>query len=259
MNPSVERLWLASAVAVFVAAGVSAQVTTKTLEIVLFGESCPDADHTVVTVVMDGKDDLRFRARPDPDSKESCSWKAETPKEFSTGFRHYFSLRVGVATARTDCQRPKSAGTLLAPTAKLTFDCCRFKPKPTYEVSVSSDAPMELGYLREVPAHTPEPIGSVRCIEKGPLGADDAIRHVQFSSETVRLHLGTADSAAGGLIINLLPKGDYRLRRDDVVYRFSIQRSKGDKSPPSISPDAIDIDNVKLAKAGLKTLAVEVK
>lgn len=248
-----ERLLGAGALFVFVAAA-DAQVTTKELEITVLAEECPGA----ISVVM--RDDVSA-VPAERISETPCLWKASLPRTISTAISR-FSLRVGLGKSRTECHVAEPV--LGERKASLVFFW--WNMAPVFEVTISASTTMHVSYMREVSADVPRVLAAketVPCTETGsfPRGSG-VIKHVEFGSEDLRLQFGLAapdTRSATGLLIDDLPQGRYTMTRDDVVYRFTIQQARGDKSRPRLSPDAIDIDHASLAKAGLNAVEIEVK
>ena len=267
------RLWHAGTlIALFYCATARAQVhdpvTSRTLDVTIGGAHClkfPDE----ISVVMDDEDGstYHFPITGGP----GCHWTGKALGTFDASLTH-FSLRLGIA--RTDCRTVeetyKDPAEGLMRVARLTFECCAQDLKPVQQVTISTDRPVSVSYLRRVPKSRERGrLRSVPCTEHAVFThGTGTIDHVQFQSETLRLQLGekVPKPESPGLLIRVPTfkkgkKANYPLHldRDDVVSAFIEQRAQGEAGDPNLSSNAIEIDYKRLKEAGVKTLDLTVQ
>jgi hypothetical protein len=257
--------WYAAALSVIQCVAVAQAQTSGPLRIGILdiritGVDCDNLPPqiTVVMADKDGKED-RFSIR----KIGTCRWKDDTPRTFDASLTH-FSLRL--IRARTEC---RMADPYQEPgVGVLNFKCCDAEPVRQVTIRaemVIKDRSVAVSYLRRVPKGSD---GSVACTEHGTFQGTGTIDHVQFHSESLRLQLGDKEPkpTAPGLRVKIpeVKKGrkvnfDVQLDRDDIVGNSTEQRVQADESPPTLSSNAIDIDDKKLKKAGVKTLKLAVQ
>jgi hypothetical protein len=110
---------------------------------------------------MDGDESQAFPAKRD--RVEDCgNWTATRTQGSFDAALEYFSVRLGVA--RTTCQYAEVD--YLKQTAKVVFRCCKV---PARLLTITTDAPVDLFYARNVPADRDYDPRSIDCTESGPL------------------------------------------------------------------------------------------
>ncbi|HEV7237838.1 MAG TPA: hypothetical protein VGQ36_01255 [Thermoanaerobaculia bacterium] len=246
---------LAGALAIL-AAVATRGATSKVVKIEF--PTCPGVKPGDVKMAQNGDDSTLFDLAPLTGPGVVCTWMRRVPESFSTATSH-FSFRIGVN--RTGCYRPDLDDTKQDdPVAVFVLACCGSKGAT---VTVEElDPGMELSYLRIVPMGNEArrkkniPVG---CTESGVLKDDVRTVTRVVSKEKVRLQFrDKPDPFFFGLLVNDLPAKP--LTRDGVLYQFIYQRGKGiDGSGTSLSPNAIEVDALKLRQTGLKRLKVTVK
>jgi hypothetical protein len=213
-----------------------------------------------VHMVLNGKDG-EWISLERTGTADKCEWRTdEKDPSFSTT-RAFISLRLGIG--RSGCHRPGvDESNELQPLALIDLACC---PARSTTVTVRTIEPdMPVSYLRIVRALDDARTGarsrSIPCTELGSF--TNGLGNVQqvAEREQVRLQLnaGQPDPRAFGLRVDGLP--DKPLTPDGIVYRLIDQRAKGmDGSAARLSPNAIEVDALKLERMGLRKLEVTVK
>jgi hypothetical protein len=250
-RPVVRRVWLAAALSLFVVSGLRAD-KVKQLDVTL--DPCPALPEHV-HLVMDDEDGRVYRIELEPVA--GCHWIKRFTGGFSTSLSH-FSLRLGIA--RTECHKAIAE----QDTGHVHFNCCSREAVRSVTIK-PTPSKIPVSYLREVSTTWPglrrPDWQAVPCLENGILLAGEAIDHVQFGSEKIHLQIGLPDPNRQiiGLRVNDLRRasgGEYEpLMFDDVVYRLIVQRA----DTGSLSPNAIELDVVKLREIKLEKLEIQVK
>jgi hypothetical protein len=228
---------------------------TDRLDVWIIGDDCPGKEQPVVAI-MDGDDRRPIRL----EYKEPCHWTGIVREGAFSASRSRFSLRLG--RARTECHagEAKKAGPD-AWVASFAFTCC--SKEPVKVVRINATPSVNISYLREVfavvPGKSRPDLRASPCVEKGTLDPyDRTIDHVQFGSERIYLQIGARepDAEAISLRVKDLPlasKNGYEsLTFDGVLHRLIVQGvDKG-----SLSPNAMDLNAVKLREVRLEKLEV---
>jgi len=135
-----------------------------------------------------------------------------------------------------------------------------------WPVEVLTEPSITVSYLRRIQDETLRDPPDCPFREKSSFKAQHIFEDVRFPTEKLTLQLGaeTPDEKAPGLNIGAIKlrkspqNGEYSFSRDGVVGLLSLQRARGDSSPPTLSSTAIDIDTAKLEKIPLKRLTIKV-
>lgn len=249
------RLARALVCVLLAATAAQAQLTTSRVNVLITGARCAELQN--VFLVIDGEDleDQWVRL----EKAATCRWTADLGEDgtLSTALSR-FSLRVDFA--RTDCRQAAANEEKLA--AELEFACCR--DEPLRNVRVTTQPPMPVSYVRNVPKDRRARVRGVDCVESGAfLAGTGTIRHTQFSGEDVYLQLGTpvAKPRMLGLLLDdvVANGGALSLTRDGVAYRLIAQRAQGKaRSAPTLSSNAIALDIKKLGELKLERAEIEV-
>ena len=242
-------------VCLFLAAAAQARLTTSRVNVLITGARCGELQKVFLVIDDEDLEDRWIQM----DNTGGCHWTADLGENgsISTTLSH-FSLRVDFA--RTDCRQAAANEEKLA--AELEFSCCI--QGPLRNVSVKTDPPMPVSYVRNVPKDRAPRIRAVPCFEGGTFAAGTgSIRHAQFSGEDVYLQLGTSEPKRRmpGLLLDdiVVDDGTLVMTRDGVAYRLIVQRAKGkSRSAPTLSSNAIAVDVKKLGELKFKRAEIEV-
>jgi hypothetical protein len=230
---------------------------TKRIEIHL--EPCVKKPAKIVFVSNDGQQKLL-------DTNAGQVWVTSLLTEFVIQDA-CASLRLG--GARTNCQRAAPADdpeNRYAPLALFTFKC---DEQDAWPVVVQIDPKIAVSYVRRLESTNalPNPDKDCACKEKDSFrDGKRTLEDVRFPVERLLLQLSVVppNDQGLGLSINAITlhkqpsKDQYSFNRDGLAGLLSLQRVKGEKSPPSLSSTAIDIDMAKLNKMGVTKLTVTV-
>jgi hypothetical protein len=225
------------------------------VKVLVTGKRCGELKE--VYLVINGEDlqDRWVRL----EEKGSCRWEAHLGAGSISTSVARFSLRGDFA--RSGCQMAAPDETDLS--ANLEFACC--VPGPLRSVSVRIQPPMPISYVRNVRPFAGDRIPGIACLEQATFNeGQGSIEHVQFSGESVFLHLGPTNrkQLALGLLLDdiVVDDGVLVLTRDDVVYRLMVQRAKGkERSAPTLSSNAITVDIRKLGKLKFERAEIEMQ
>lgn len=237
------------------ATAVQAQITTSHVKVGVTGKRCGELKE--VYLVINGEDLEERWVRLEPAG--SCHWTADLGDGSISTSVAQFSLRGDFA--RSDCQKAAADETDLS--ANLEFACC--VAGPLRNVSVRIQPPMPISYVRNVRPFAGDRIQGMKCTEGATFSeGQGSIGHVQFSGESVFLHLGPTNrkQPALGLLLDdiVVDDGVLVLTRDDVVYRLIVQRAKGkERSAPTLSSNAITVDIRTLGELKLDRAEIEVR
>lgn len=193
-------------------------------------------------------------------------WIVSLPEEFIIQDA-CAGLRLG--GARTDCQTAVPADdpdNRYKPLAQFRFKCDQQGAWPVV-IQVAPSIPVS--YVRRIENRNSRrnPRGCP-CVEKDSFSdGTRTLEDVRFPAERLLLQLGvdTPNEKGLGLDINTIKpkenpkkKDEYSFNKDGVAGLLSLQRVKGERSPPSLSSTAIDLDMAKLNKMALTKLTLTV-
>jgi hypothetical protein len=250
----VKRLAETLVFALLAATAVQAQITTSRVNVLVTGRHCNELKDVYLVINGDALENRWVRL----DSLGNCRWTADLGDGSISTSVAQFSLRADLA--RSDCQ--KAAADEQALSANLEFACC--VEGPLRNVSVKTEPPLPITYVRDVRPFEGARIRGIRCLELAAFSEGrGSIGGVQLAGESVRLSFGPFDrkQAPFGLLLDdiVVNARPVVLTRDDVVYRLLVQRAKGkERSAPSLSSNAISLDIKKLDDLKLKRAEIEV-
>jgi len=269
------RLGAATAAATFVLVSANAQ-PTNTVEITMDEPCSSDSPNTITVVLTLGKNTWQFSASRDAADHPWIGTFPEKGKTFSSEDA-IASLRL--KGTRTGCQ-PSSPALNAAKEDIAAFHFICYQ-QGTRNVYIGTERAIPVRYIRAV---------SATCIEPMPFSGGSKpylIADVWVPGEELRIQLGWNKSKPadpGLIVLSANPKlrpifwadekdptlivferagkptkrktvDELRLTRSDVVDALSNQ----DNATGRISPNSIENDDERLAKAGLKVLTLKVK
>ena len=218
----------------FAASAVQGGITTADVRVRVTSPGCDKLKD--VYLIVNG--DERHPVKLDPDG--TCRWRTDLGDDTISTSTASFSLRADLK--RSGCKKAEAIE--LKNQADLVFSCCE---GPFRNVNVKIEPPMLASYDRYVRSFAADrnPVGcrEFSMFEKG----QGAINSAKFEDEDVYLHLGPFNPKRQpvGLFLNkvVVDDGTLVLTRDDVVYRMTVQRAKGQtRTTPTFSSNAISVD-----------------